>query len=144
MMLINNQTHIESIIDPGSQIITMSNAICHDLGLHYDPQTNSTCNLRMVQSISHWVLLEISHVALVTSPSIYRFTSFMTQPTTFSWVDPSTYSLKVLFTTMPTKIKLSQSVTRIQEKSLQSLPCLEVVASTDSSQTKKHKIFVSL
>jgi len=38
MMLVNNQTHVESIINPGSQIITMSNAICHNLGLHYNPQ----------------------------------------------------------------------------------------------------------
>jgi len=38
MMLINNQTHVESIINPGLQIIAMSDAICHDLGLHYDPQ----------------------------------------------------------------------------------------------------------
>jgi len=38
MMLVNNQTHVESIIDPGSQIIAMSDTICHDLGLHYDPQ----------------------------------------------------------------------------------------------------------
>jgi len=36
-MLVDNQTHIESIINPGSQIIAMSDAVCHDLGLHYDP-----------------------------------------------------------------------------------------------------------
>jgi len=38
MMLVDNQTHIESIIDPGSQIITMFDTVCHDLGLHYNPQ----------------------------------------------------------------------------------------------------------
>jgi len=37
-MLIDNQTHVESIINPGLQIIAISNTICHDLGLHYDPQ----------------------------------------------------------------------------------------------------------
>jgi len=37
-MLVNNQTHIESIIDPGSQIIALSDAVCHDLGLHYNPR----------------------------------------------------------------------------------------------------------
>jgi len=37
MMLINNQTHIKSIINPGSQIIAMSDAVCHNLGLYYDP-----------------------------------------------------------------------------------------------------------
>jgi len=36
MMLINNQTHVKSIINPGLQIITMLDAICHNLGLHYD------------------------------------------------------------------------------------------------------------
>jgi len=37
MMLIDNQTHVESIINPGLQIITMSDAVCHNLGLHYNP-----------------------------------------------------------------------------------------------------------
>jgi len=37
-MLVDNQTHIESIIDPGSQIITMSDAVCHNLELLYDPR----------------------------------------------------------------------------------------------------------
>jgi hypothetical protein len=37
VLLVNNQEQVESIIDPGSQIITMSNTICHDLGLAYDP-----------------------------------------------------------------------------------------------------------
>jgi len=37
MMLVDNQTHVESIIDPGLQIITMSDAVCHNLGLHYNP-----------------------------------------------------------------------------------------------------------
>jgi hypothetical protein len=36
-LLINNQEHIESIIDPGCQIIAMSEAVCHDLALPYDP-----------------------------------------------------------------------------------------------------------
>ena len=34
--LIDNQVNIESIVDPGSQIITMSEYICNDLGI-YDP-----------------------------------------------------------------------------------------------------------
>ena len=36
-MLIDNQEYVEAIVDPGSQIITMSEAVCHDLGLQYDP-----------------------------------------------------------------------------------------------------------
>jgi hypothetical protein len=36
-MLIDNKEEIEGIIDPGSQIIAMSEGICHNLGLIYDP-----------------------------------------------------------------------------------------------------------
>jgi hypothetical protein len=35
-MLINNQEYIEAIVDPGLQIIAMSEAVCHDLSLQYD------------------------------------------------------------------------------------------------------------
>jgi hypothetical protein len=37
-LLVNNRENVESIIDPGCQIIAMSEAICHDLGLAYDPR----------------------------------------------------------------------------------------------------------
>jgi len=37
LMLVDNQESVESIIDPGSQIIAMSEAVCHDLGIIYDP-----------------------------------------------------------------------------------------------------------
>jgi hypothetical protein len=36
-MVIDNREEVEGIIDPGSQIIAMSEAICHDIGLVYDP-----------------------------------------------------------------------------------------------------------
>ena len=35
--LINNQADVESIVDPGSQIIAMSEYVCNNLGLVYDP-----------------------------------------------------------------------------------------------------------
>ena len=35
--LVDNQQHVEAIIDPGSQIIAMSEDICMDLALIYDP-----------------------------------------------------------------------------------------------------------
>jgi hypothetical protein len=35
--LIDNQRHVESIVDPGSQIIGMAEEVCIDLGLIYDP-----------------------------------------------------------------------------------------------------------
>ena len=35
--LIDNSHRVECILDPGCQIIAMSEAICHELGLAYDP-----------------------------------------------------------------------------------------------------------
>ena len=35
--LVDNQECIKSVVDPGSQIIAMSDAVCHNLGLSYDP-----------------------------------------------------------------------------------------------------------
>src|ERR1700690_2388724 len=34
---VDNQKSVESVVDPGSQIIAMSEDICHSLGLPYDP-----------------------------------------------------------------------------------------------------------
>jgi predicted aspartyl protease len=36
-MIIDNREEVEGIIDPGSQIIAMSEAVCHDIGLAYNP-----------------------------------------------------------------------------------------------------------
>jgi hypothetical protein len=36
MMVVDNREEVEGIIDPGSQIIAMSEAVCHDIGLVYD------------------------------------------------------------------------------------------------------------
>jgi hypothetical protein len=35
-MVIDNREEVEGIIDPGSQIIAMSEAVCHDISLAYD------------------------------------------------------------------------------------------------------------
>jgi hypothetical protein len=35
-MVVDNREEVEGIIDPGSQIIAMSEAVCHDIGLAYD------------------------------------------------------------------------------------------------------------
>ncbi|OBZ78893.1 hypothetical protein A0H81_01163 [Grifola frondosa] len=35
--LVDNKEDVEGIIDPGSQIISMSEEVCHALGLIYDP-----------------------------------------------------------------------------------------------------------
>ena len=36
--MVDNNKKVNAIIDPGCQIITMSQAIRHDLGLTYDPK----------------------------------------------------------------------------------------------------------
>jgi hypothetical protein len=36
-IVINNREEVEGIIDPGSQIIAMSEVVCHDISLAYDP-----------------------------------------------------------------------------------------------------------
>jgi hypothetical protein len=36
-MVVDNREKVEGIIDPGSQIIAMSEEVCHDIGLAYDP-----------------------------------------------------------------------------------------------------------
>jgi hypothetical protein len=36
MMVIDNREEVEGMIDPGSQIIAMSEAVCHDIGLVYN------------------------------------------------------------------------------------------------------------
>src|ERR1700677_2427774 len=36
-LLIDNKEEVDSIVDPGSQIIAMSEEVCHQLALAYDP-----------------------------------------------------------------------------------------------------------
>jgi hypothetical protein len=42
MILVDNQELIESVVDPGSQIIAMSDSVCNDLGIPYDPSIRLT------------------------------------------------------------------------------------------------------
>jgi hypothetical protein len=37
MLTIDNKEEIKGIVDPGSQIIAMSEGVCHDIGLLYNP-----------------------------------------------------------------------------------------------------------
>jgi hypothetical protein len=37
MPLVDNQLKVEAILDPGCQIIAMSEDVCHELALPYDP-----------------------------------------------------------------------------------------------------------
>ena len=37
MIIIDNQKIVEAVVNPGSQIIAMSDSVCHELGISYDP-----------------------------------------------------------------------------------------------------------
>jgi hypothetical protein len=53
-MVIDNREEVEGIIDPGSQIIAMSEAVCHDIGLVYDPSIKlnmQSANSKVDQSL---------------------------------------------------------------------------------------------
>ena len=39
IMKVDHQTDTECIVDPGSQIIAMSEPVCHNLALIYNPTT---------------------------------------------------------------------------------------------------------
>ncbi|KAF8236439.1 hypothetical protein L208DRAFT_1252312, partial [Tricholoma matsutake] len=40
MMNVNSKNPVESVVDPGSSIIAMSEEVCHELGLAYDPSVH--------------------------------------------------------------------------------------------------------
>jgi hypothetical protein len=40
MMNVNGRNPVESVVDPGSSIIAMSEEVCHELGLAYDPSVH--------------------------------------------------------------------------------------------------------
>jgi hypothetical protein len=68
-MLVNNQEYIEAIVDPRLQIIAMSEAVCHNLNLQYDPRirlkmqlANSSVDLSL--GLSHNVPAQIRSITL--------------------------------------------------------------------------------
>ena len=54
MMLIDNQEHIEAVVNPGSQNIAMSDAVSHDLGISYD--LTIQLNMQSANGIVDWSL----------------------------------------------------------------------------------------
>jgi hypothetical protein len=55
MLTINNKEEIEGIVDTGSQIIAVSEGMCHDIGLLYDPSIKlnmQSANSDVDQSLS--------------------------------------------------------------------------------------------
>jgi hypothetical protein len=69
MMVVDNREEVEGIIDPGSQIIAMSEAVCHNIGLAYNPSIKlnmQSANGEVDQSLglSHNVPCKINTITL--------------------------------------------------------------------------------
>jgi hypothetical protein len=68
-MVVKNREEVEGIIDPRSQIIAMSEAVCHDIGLVYNPSIKlnmQSVNGEVDQSLglSHNVPCKINSITL--------------------------------------------------------------------------------
>jgi hypothetical protein len=77
MMVVDNREEVEGIIDPGSQIIAMSEAVCHDIGLAYDPSIKlnmQSANGEVDQSLglAHNVPCKINSITLYLQIHIIR------------------------------------------------------------------------
>jgi hypothetical protein len=68
-MVVNNREEVEGIIDPGSQIIAMLEAVCYDISLAYDPSIKlsmKSANGKVDQSLglSHNIPCKINSITL--------------------------------------------------------------------------------
>jgi hypothetical protein len=76
-ILIDNQEYIEAVVVPGSQIIAMSKAICHTLGLQYDPcirlnMQSANRELNLSLGLSHNVPTRIGHMTMYVQIHVIR------------------------------------------------------------------------
>jgi hypothetical protein len=76
-MVVDNREEVEGIIDPGSQIIAMSEAVCHDIGLAYD--LSIKLNMQLANSevdqslgLSHNIPWKINSITLYLQIHIIR------------------------------------------------------------------------
>lgn len=74
---VDNQENVECVVDPGCQIIAMSKAICHDLGIIYDPSVRirmESVNGGIDESlgIAHNIPLQVSSVTIYIQIYILR------------------------------------------------------------------------
>jgi hypothetical protein len=74
---VNNQESIEAILDAGCEIVTMSEAVCHDLGIIYDPRIKinmESANGKLDPSLglAHNVACQISEITLYLQFHIIR------------------------------------------------------------------------
>ena len=101
--LVNHNQYVESVLDPGSQVIAMSEAACHALALIYDPR------IRLRMQSANREVDETLGLAQNASSETSRYTSssisFGTRLTTYSWADLSTYCARVSSGTTATRIR---------------------------------------
>jgi hypothetical protein len=76
-MVVDNREEVEGIIDLGSQIIAVSEAVCHDIGLAYDPSIKlnmQSANGKVDQSLglAHNVPCKINSITLYIQIHIIR------------------------------------------------------------------------
>ena len=76
-MEIDNKDSIECVVDPGSQIIAMSEDVCHDLGLIYDPtfvlhMQSANGEIDKSLGISRNVPAKLGHITLYLQIHVLR------------------------------------------------------------------------
>ena len=67
--LINHNQYVESVLDPGSQVITMSEAGCHVLALIYDPRIHlrmqsANCEVDETLGLTHNMPILVGDIML--------------------------------------------------------------------------------
>lgn len=75
--LVDNKELVECVIDPGSQIVSMSEAVCHTLGLAYDPTIRlnmQSANGEIDQSLgmAHNVPFQVGELTLYLQVHVIR------------------------------------------------------------------------
>jgi hypothetical protein len=71
-IVVDNREEVEGIIDPGSQIIAMSEAVCHDIGLRPIHQAQHAVGQQqgrpVTQSVSQHILQDQLHHTVLANP----------------------------------------------------------------------------
>ena len=75
--LINHNQYVKSVLDPGSQVITMSEATCHALALIYDPRIRfhmqlANCEVDETLGLAHNVPILVGDITLFVQFHIVR------------------------------------------------------------------------
>jgi hypothetical protein len=77
LMEIKGRNSVESVIDPGSSIIAMSEDVCHDLGLAYDPlirlgMQSANGSINEMLGLVHNIPCEIGNITLFMQLHVIR------------------------------------------------------------------------